>query len=124
MFKWRKNTKNEDEEKKDKKDEKEKEEEKKEEETFDYSFTLENINFEAKQGQLVGIIGRIGSGKTSLLNSILGEMEVVSGDIEVKGTLGYVKFIFIFYYLFYIFYFITIIYYFHFYFCLFLLFYF
>ena len=34
---------------------------------------LEGINFRARAGELVGVVGKIGAGKTSLLCSILGE---------------------------------------------------
>lgn len=37
-------------------------------------FRLSNINFKARKGELVFIIGKIGCGKTSLLYSIMGEM--------------------------------------------------
>ena len=38
--------------------------------------TLKNINLEVKQGELVAIVGPVGSGKSSLLLALLGEMEV------------------------------------------------
>jgi ABC-type multidrug transport system fused ATPase/permease subunit len=38
----------------------------------------------------VGIVGQVGSGKTSLLHAILGEMEVSSGSVEVRGNFAYV----------------------------------
>ena len=37
---------------------------------------LRDINMEVKQGQLVCIVGRVGSGKSSLLSALLGEMQV------------------------------------------------
>lgn len=40
-----------------------------------FSFRLKAINLKIKEGALVFIIGKIGSGKSSLLYSILGEME-------------------------------------------------
>ena len=39
---------------------------------------LRDINIEVKQGQLVCIVGRVGSGKSSLLSALLGEMQVPS----------------------------------------------
>ena len=37
---------------------------------------LRDINMDVKQGQLVCIVGRVGSGKSSLLSALLGEMQV------------------------------------------------
>lgn len=45
--------------------------------------TLTNLNFRVKKGQLVGIVGSVGSGKSSILNAILGEMHLRSGSITV-----------------------------------------
>lgn len=45
-------------------------------------FLLHNINMEVHCGELVAIVGRVGSGKTSLLNCILGEMKKRRGRIE------------------------------------------
>ena len=36
------------------------------------------------QGAFVGVIGKVGSGKSSLLNAILGEMHKDSGDISIS----------------------------------------
>ncbi len=49
---------------------------------------LENISFNAKEGELTVIIGSVGSGKTSLLMTILGEMPIVSGKVKVKGRIS------------------------------------
>lgn len=40
------------------------------------SATLKNINMAVSKGQLNAVIGSVGSGKSSLLHAILGEMEV------------------------------------------------
>lgn len=69
---------------------------------------LEDINLTVNRGQLVGVIGPVGSGKSSLLQTILGEqlgslldgvklstyflpgeLELVSGNIAINGTLSY-----------------------------------
>ena len=42
---------------------------------------LKNINFEAKKGQLIGVVGRVASGKSSFLHAILGEMDKISGKV-------------------------------------------
>ncbi|KAB2571771.1 ATP-dependent bile acid permease [Lasiodiplodia theobromae] len=47
------------------------------------SFVLRNLNFTFPNRQLSVISGRTGSGKTLLLKAILGEVDVISGTIEV-----------------------------------------
>ncbi|KFM76473.1 Multidrug resistance-associated protein 1, partial [Stegodyphus mimosarum] len=42
------------------------------------------------KGSLVAIIGAVGSGKSSLLSSILGDMKILSGTIDYKGSIAYV----------------------------------
>lgn len=46
---------------------------------------LEGVNFELSQGEFVYLIGKVGSGKTSLLKTIYGELEIQSGEAEVMG---------------------------------------
>lgn len=52
--------------------------------------TLEDIQLKAKRGMKVAICGTVGSGKSSLLSSILGEIQKVSGTVKVSGTKAYV----------------------------------
>ncbi|XP_069069026.1 ATP-binding cassette sub-family C member 5 isoform X2 [Pleurodeles waltl] len=52
--------------------------------------TLYNIDLDIEQGKLVGICGSVGSGKTSLIASILGQMTLLEGSIAVNGTFAYV----------------------------------
>lgn len=40
--------------------------------------------------QLVAVVGSVGSGKSSLLSALLGEMEKVSGRVNTKGSIAYV----------------------------------
>lgn len=47
------------------------------------NLTLRDINLRIKKGSLVAIIGSVASGKSSLLHAILGEMERISGKIEI-----------------------------------------
>lgn len=51
---------------------------------------LENINFQAHKGELSCIVGRVGSGKSSLLQAILGDIWKISGEIVVHGDTAYV----------------------------------
>ncbi|OMJ90037.1 hypothetical protein SteCoe_7719 [Stentor coeruleus] len=50
---------------------------------------LENISFKAKEGELIVVVGPVGSGKTSLLMSLLGEMINKSGSVSVKGKIAF-----------------------------------
>ncbi|MBQ8520501.1 MAG: ATP-binding cassette domain-containing protein, partial [Bacteroides sp.] len=46
---------------------------------------LEDINLELNKGEFVYLIGKVGSGKTSLLKTLYAELEVHSGEAEVMG---------------------------------------
>ena len=46
---------------------------------------LEDVNFELNKGEFVYLIGKVGSGKTSFLKTIYGELEIESGEAEVMG---------------------------------------
>ena len=52
---------------------------------------LQNVSLTATGGQLVGITGPVGSGKTSLLMSLLGELPVFSGEVSCIGKIAYVS---------------------------------
>ncbi|KAM9583222.1 ATP-binding cassette sub-family C member 5 isoform 2-T2 [Trichechus inunguis] len=52
--------------------------------------TLYNIDLDVEEGKLVGICGSVGSGKTSLISAILGQMTLLEGSIAVSGTFAYV----------------------------------
>ncbi len=49
---------------------------------------LDNISFELNRGQALGIIGRNGSGKSSLLQLITGIQHPSSGTVQVKGRIS------------------------------------
>ncbi|CAG5116646.1 unnamed protein product, partial [Candidula unifasciata] len=53
--------------------------------------TLRNINLTVAVGQLTAIVGPVGSGKSSMIAAILGDMEKVQGQVIVKGTVAYVS---------------------------------
>ena len=42
------------------------------------------LNLDIPEGSLVAVVGTVGTGKSSLLQAILGEMEKVSGSVNVK----------------------------------------
>ncbi|KAF7657597.1 hypothetical protein LDENG_00024890 [Lucifuga dentata] len=52
--------------------------------------TLQCITLRVQQGKLLGVCGSVGSGKTSLISAILGQMTVLEGRVAVRGTLAYV----------------------------------
>uniref|UniRef100_A0A9J8CDT8 ATP-binding cassette, sub-family C (CFTR/MRP), member 12 n=1 Tax=Cyprinus carpio carpio TaxID=630221 RepID=A0A9J8CDT8_CYPCA len=43
------------------------------------------------KGSLLGVCGNVGSGKTSLISSILEQMHLLSGSVSANGTLAYVS---------------------------------
>ncbi|XP_054263384.1 multidrug resistance-associated protein 1 isoform X4 [Macrosteles quadrilineatus] len=51
---------------------------------------LRNITLRVKQNSLVAIVGTVGSGKSSLLSAILGEMDKITGRVNTKGSIAYV----------------------------------
>uniref|UniRef100_A0A8C7IGV6 Multidrug resistance-associated protein 1 n=1 Tax=Oncorhynchus kisutch TaxID=8019 RepID=A0A8C7IGV6_ONCKI len=46
--------------------------------------------FNQINGSLVAVVGHVGSGKSSLLSALLGEMEKLEGSVSVKGSVAYV----------------------------------
>lgn len=51
---------------------------------------LLDVNFSARRGQLVAVVGPTGSGKSTLLSALLGELNKLEGDVVVKGEVAYV----------------------------------
>lgn len=51
---------------------------------------LENIDLSARKGELSCIVGRVGAGKSSLLQAILGELWKNQGEVIVRGRIAYV----------------------------------
>ncbi|XP_027098619.1 ABC transporter C family member 4-like isoform X1 [Coffea arabica] len=51
---------------------------------------VKDLNFMISKGELAAIVGTVGSGKSSLLASILGEMHKISGKLRVCGTTAFV----------------------------------
>ncbi|XP_037273101.2 ATP-binding cassette sub-family C member 3-like [Rhipicephalus microplus] len=52
---------------------------------------LRNITFRAAPGSLVGVVGFVGSGKSSLLAAILGDMHRTRGVLRTSGSIAYVS---------------------------------
>ncbi|XP_006831305.1 PREDICTED: canalicular multispecific organic anion transporter 1 [Chrysochloris asiatica] len=56
----------------------------------DLETTIRDVTLDIMPGHLVAVVGTVGSGKSSLMSAILGEMENVRGHITIKGTIAYV----------------------------------
>lgn len=53
---------------------------------------LSDVNLKLHKGEFVYLIGKVGTGKTSLLKTIYGELDIASGDAQVLGhNLGKIK---------------------------------
>jgi ATP-binding cassette subfamily C (CFTR/MRP) protein 1 len=51
--------------------------------------TLSNLNLTLERGTLTVVVGAVESGKSSLVNAILGEMQQVRGTRVVRGNIAY-----------------------------------
>ena len=51
---------------------------------------LNSINLQIRQGSLVAFVGMVGSGKSSILTALLGEMNKVQGQVSICGNIAYV----------------------------------
>ena len=52
-------------------------------------FKVQDVTMSVPRGQLVAIVGPVGSGKTSLLQGLIGEMRKANGSIVFGGSVGY-----------------------------------
>nr|XP_046256958.1 canalicular multispecific organic anion transporter 1 isoform X2 [Scatophagus argus] len=51
---------------------------------------LKNVSLDVKPGRLVAVVGAVGSGKSSLISALLGEMHRTKGFINILGSLAFV----------------------------------
>ncbi|CAJ1963398.1 unnamed protein product [Sphenostylis stenocarpa] len=56
----------------------------------DVNVALKVEELEIKRGDHAAVVGTVGSGKSSLLASLLGEMIKISGEVKVCGSIAYV----------------------------------
>lgn len=54
---------------------------------------ISRFNGEFRQGEHIAIIGRVGSGKSSFLLAILGEIPISDGELQIKTdcTIAYAE---------------------------------
>ena len=52
-------------------------------------FQIRNVNMSIPRGSLVAVVGPVGSGKSSLLQGLIGEMRRTAGSVTFGGTVGY-----------------------------------
>ncbi len=63
--------------------------------SFGYSpdkILFEKISFTLQKGECLGIIGKNGKGKSTLLNTIAGELKQLNGEIDFHGTTSFAHF--------------------------------
>ncbi|XP_051473900.1 ATP-binding cassette sub-family C member 2 isoform X2 [Apus apus] len=51
---------------------------------------IRDVTLDVAPGSLVAVVGAVGSGKSSLVSAMLGEMENIKGHINIHGSLAYV----------------------------------
>ena len=56
----------------------------------DKILTLYRVSMAAQTGNLLCIVGKVGSGKSSCLNALLGDMLCVLGKVSLRGSVSYV----------------------------------
>lgn len=52
---------------------------------------ISDVNFTLQNGELMVVIGHVGSGKSSLLATIMKECELKKGKFSVNGRVAYVE---------------------------------
>ncbi|KAF9162294.1 hypothetical protein DFQ26_003685 [Actinomortierella ambigua] len=51
---------------------------------------ISNIHFALQKDALLTVIGRVGAGKSSLIAALCGDLERVSGEVRLRGSVAYV----------------------------------
>lgn len=52
---------------------------------------LHDIQLVVKPGELITVVGAVGSGKSALMSALLGDLTVTSGKVAVAGSMAYVS---------------------------------
>jgi len=55
---------------------------------FDEFWALQDVSFEVKQGDALGLVGLNGSGKSTMLKTIAGVLKPTKGAVSVNGTVA------------------------------------
>ena len=55
---------------------------------FNEFYALNNVSFDVQKGESVALIGRNGSGKSTMLKVIAGVMYPTTGSVEVNGSIA------------------------------------
>ncbi|KAI9272857.1 multi drug resistance-associated protein MRP [Phascolomyces articulosus] len=56
----------------------------------DADVVLKDINLAVKKGDVTAVVGRVGSGKSSLISALLGDMVKKNGKVTLRGSIAYV----------------------------------
>ncbi|XP_010191647.1 PREDICTED: canalicular multispecific organic anion transporter 1, partial [Mesitornis unicolor] len=56
----------------------------------DGNAAIRDVTLDITPGSLVAVVGAVGSGKSSLVSAMLGEMENIKGHINIQGSMAYV----------------------------------
>ena len=54
--------------------------------TFDSVIAIENLSLHIQKGEILGLVGPDGAGKTTLIRMMIGLLAKFSGNIEVLGS--------------------------------------
>ncbi|KAK0186449.1 multidrug resistance-associated ABC transporter [Armillaria mellea] len=57
--------------------------------SIDYPFELQDLHMVVLKGSFVAIVGRVGSGKSSILQALIGEMRRIRGEVIFGGSVAY-----------------------------------
>ena len=57
---------------------------------YEDQIALKDLNFVARKGELACIVGRVGQGKSSFLQSLIGDLHKVKGEVTLRGNAAYV----------------------------------
>lgn len=55
----------------------------------EHTFKVKDVTLSIPRGQLCAIVGPVGSGKSSLLQGMIGEMRREAGSVQFGGSVGY-----------------------------------